>query len=669
MVDRTLARRSGRAAGLGVAALMALLLTPPAPAWSWQEPVALETLEVTATLQKDAAQQRVQQAQRNLAQDMADVLRDEPAIQIGGGSRNAQRFYLRGIEASNLNIRIDGASQGRNLFQHRGATGGLDADLLKSVSVATLPASDQGGGALGGSILFETVDAQDLLSAGRPAGVRLKGSHSSADDAIGGAASAYGRYGDAGLLVHVSGVNAEDYRSGAGNEVQGSAGRDRDYFAKFSLLDRAGHSLRLSAEKNENSGLYRWGAGDGAYDDTATLQYQISERQTQVLDYRFRRPADERVDLRLSLFHNEQSLDNTDANSLTETEGYGGDLRNTARFHLGATGHELTLGVDLYQEEGRYRTAGSRRGGDNQAEVVGLYVQERMKLGPLQLAAGLRYDDYSTDFGAVTVDGDEFSPSAGAELALGLGVTLFAGYGEAVRSSGIIPVQWLASATDTPTFNQRAGKDSFGKGFKAETSQRYEGGLRFEHGGLLRPDDGFEASLTLFETEIEDLIVQIGGSRGAPVTGFYNDDAIEVRGWELRLAWQLRDFRTSLAYSRARAEDAEGQLIGASVGNRRAATTGDRLLWDSFWQVRPAFAVGYTLDALGGLDKDAIDRSGYVLHHLQADWQTALDGLSVQLAVRNLLDRRYSEQTSVGSDSTAVYEPGRDVRLALIYRY
>lgn len=97
MVDRTLARRSCHAAGLGVAALMALLLTPPAPAWSWQEPVALETLEVTATLQKDAAQQRVQQAQRNLAQDMADVLRDEPAIQIGGGSRNASAFICAAL--------------------------------------------------------------------------------------------------------------------------------------------------------------------------------------------------------------------------------------------------------------------------------------------------------------------------------------------------------------------------------------------------------------------------------------------------------------------------------------------------------------------------------------------------------------------------------------------
>nr|WP_320115816.1 TonB-dependent receptor [uncultured Desulfuromonas sp.] len=630
-----------------------------------------ETMEVSATSieQTRGRQVDLDQAQRNLAMDMADVLRDEPAIQIGGGTRNAQRFYLRGIEASNLNIRIDGATQGRNLFQHRGATGGMDADLLKAVTVETLPSSDQGGGGLGGSIKFETLDAQDLATGDRPVGARLKVSHGSVDDAIAGAATGYGLYGNSGLLVHVSGVNTEDYTSGDGDEVHGSAGRDRDYFAKFSLVDQAGHSLRLSAEKNENSGLYRWGAGDSSYDDTATLNYQISERQTQIVDYRYTMPSSTLVDVRFNLFHNEQSLENSDNNTETETEGYGGELRNTARFSLGATDHELSVGGDFYQEDGSYKAAGISRGDDNRSETFGLFIQERMTLGRLQLSAGLRYDDYSADFGAETIDGDELSPSAGAEFNLGYGLTLFGGYGESVRSSGVIPVQWLVSAVDDVTFNQQPGKDSYGKSFEPETSQRYEGGLRFEHDSLLHHGDFFEAELTVFRTEIDDLIAQVGGQRGAPITGFYNDDSIEVNGWELRLAWQLSDFRTSVSYTRARAEDDDGELIGAGVGNRTAATTGDRLMWDTSWQVRPDFSCGYTLDAMAGLDKDDIDRSGYVLHHLQAEWITSIDGLSVQLAVRNLFDRRYSDQTSVGTDSTAVYEPGRDVRLAMIYHF
>ena len=630
-----------------------------------------ETMEISATAIEANRGQQVDlgQAQRNLAMDMADVLRDEPSIQIGGGTRNAQRFYLRGIEASNLNIRIDGATQGRNLFQHRGATGGMDADLLKAVTVATLPSSDQGGGGLGGSIRFETLDAQDLATGDRPVGARLKASHASVDDAIGGSATAYGLYGDSGLLLHVSGVNTEDYTDGDGEDVHGSAGRDRDYFAKFSLVEHNGHSLRLSAEKNENSGLYRWGAGDSSYSDTATLNYQISERHTQILDYRYDMPSSALVDVRLNLFHNEQSLENSDRNTETETEGYGGELRNTAHFSLGKTGHELRVGADFYQEDGSDEASGASRGDDNRSETFGLFIQERMTLGRLLLSAGLRYDDYSADFGAQTIDGDELSPSAGAEFDLGYGLTLYGGYGEAVRSSGIIPVQWLVSAVDDATFNQQAGKDSYGKSFEPETSQRYEGGLRFQRDNLLRSGDVFKAGLTLFKTEIDDLIVQVGGQRGTPVTGFYNDDTIEVEGWELRLSWELKDLRTSVAYTRARAEDDAGELIGAGVGNRTAATTGDRLLWDTSWQVRPDFSIGYTMDAMAGLDEDDIDRGGYVLHHVQVEWTTSVDGLSVQLAVRNLLDRRYSDQTSVGTDSTAVYEPGRDVRLAMTYHF
>ncbi|WP_316348639.1 hypothetical protein [Desulfuromonas acetoxidans] len=76
------------------------------------------------------------------------------------------------------------------------------------------------------------------------------------------------------------------------------------------------------------------GAGDSSYDDTATLNYQISERQTQVLDYRYTMPSSTLVDVRLNLFHNEQSLENSDNNTETETEGYGGELRNTAHFSL-----------------------------------------------------------------------------------------------------------------------------------------------------------------------------------------------------------------------------------------------------------------------------------------------------------------------------------------------
>ncbi|BBO90572.1 TonB-dependent receptor [Desulfosarcina ovata] len=609
----------------------------------------------------------IDRIQRNLATDMADIFRDEPSVVVGGGTRNSQRIYVRGIEASNLNVTIDGAVQGRNLFQHRGSIGGMDPDLLKRVEVTTGPSALSGAGALGGSIRMETVDAQDMLADGRHVGAKVEVGASGADDGYRGSTSVYGAYEGFGLLGYVSGANFEDYRDGDGNDVHGSAGRDRDYFLKFSMLDQADHQLRISAQENENSGLYRWGAGDTDYDETADLYYQESDRQTLALGHRYR-PADNPwVDWRFNAYLNQLFLENVDLDTLTESEGWGTNLSNTASFKLGMTRHRLTIGSDYYAEEGIHESDGAQVGTDNEVGNLGVYIQEQMNLGPFLLTLGARYDDYETDFGEVTISGDEICPSAGLEVAMGYGFTAFGGYGESVRSTGIIPVQWLSTTTDNPTFNQQAEKDSYGSSFEPETATQYEGGLRFEHEGLLMDGDRLDIQVTYFETEIENLIVQIGGRRGAPVTGFYNDDPMTSKGWEARATWRTGDFKTSMSYTHARTEDENGDLI--AITRRKGASTGDRFVWDSFWQMRERFGVGYTLEAVGGIDEDDIDRCGYVLHHVQAQWQSVIPNLDVTLAVRNLFDHYYSEQTTIGEDGTATAEPGRDVRVSVAYRF
>lgn len=73
---------------------------------------------------------------------------------------------------------------------------------------------------------------------------------------------------------------------------------------------------------------------------------------------------------------------------------------------------------------------------------------------------------------------------------------------------------------------------------------------------------------------------------------------------------------------------------------RRVGTAlGDRLTWDSHWQMLPGLTAGYTLNAVRRLDdvpKAALQRAGYVLHDVQLQWQpAALRSLSLALAVRN----------------------------------
>ncbi|MDD3609343.1 MAG: TonB-dependent receptor [Halothiobacillaceae bacterium] len=633
----------------------------------------LPNVEVQAAHEADTApgveKLPIERLQRNQAKDMADIFRDESSIIVGGGSRNAQRLYLRGIEASTLNVTVDGARQGRNLFQHRGNIGGMDPELLKSVEVQTTPSADQGAGALGGSIRFETADAQDLLAPGRRLGGMVRGAYGSVDQALRGSTSLYGLLGEhAGLLAHVSATNFEDYKAGGGETVNGSAGQDRDYFVKFSLLDAAGHSLRASAERNRNSGLYRYAAADGAYDPDAPLTYQISQRETYVLDHRYRKPGNDLIDWKFNVFKNELSLENLSNDTLTESQGMGGKLRNIARFSLGPTRHSLTAGLDYYSEEGIETRSNVQKGNDNNARNTGLYLQERMNIGPVLLSVGARHDDYSSDFGPVNVSGSKVSPNASIEVEMAGGLSGHLAYGEAVRSTGIIPIQWLSNTTGNPTFNTQKGKDSYGRAFEPETSKQKEIGLRYTANGLIAANDRLQLGATVFETDIENLIQQIGGSQGKPVTGFYNDDPVTTKGYELRASWMMNRWQTRLSFTHADTTGKDGQAL--AVTRRKGASTGDRLVWDTLWRVRDDLNLGYTLTGVAGLHRDSIDRSGYTLHHIQAEWSpAALRGVSLALAVRNLTDKRYSEQSSIGTDDTAVDEPGRDIRLTATYRF
>jgi hemoglobin/transferrin/lactoferrin receptor protein len=127
-----------------------------------------------------------------------------------------------------------------------------------------------------------------------------------------------------------------------------------------------------------------------------------------------------------------------------------------------------------------------------------------------------------------------------------------------------------------------------------------------------------------------------------------------------------------LSFTRARTVDDQGDPI--TITRRLAAPTGDRLVWDN--RVRPLDGVtlGYTLDHVARLtdvSNGVEERPGYTLHSVQAQWEPEmLPGLALNLAVHNLLDLRYSEQTSIYSSTVdPIVEPGRDVRLGFTYSF
>lgn len=598
---------------------------------------------------------------RSLAKDMADVFRDQPSIVVGGGARNAQRLYVRGVEATNLNVTIDGAKQGGSLHQHRGDIGSIEPNLLKKVAVQTGSTADAGPGALGGSIRFETVDAQDLLEPGRNVGAILRGGYGSVDKSWNGGGTAYGLMGDHfGILANFSGLDRRDYSVGDGDEAENTAGEDYNYMLKLSMLDLADHSLRFSAERMRSSGLYVWGGpgSDMGFSTTADPVYVHSERTSLVADHRFN-PKNQYVDSRINLYYNDNLVENRDGDSEYTAETVGGDARNTFHFRFGSVENDLTSGLDYVLETDLAEVGGAET--QNTSHNIGFYLQNRMSWGPVRLSFGARLDGYEAEFGENVVDGSRVSPNIGAEYDVLSFMTAFANYGQAVRASGIIPGSWMANINAGTAFDVES----------PETSERYEGGLRFHETGLLLPSDTAQLELTYFDSRMKNIITAQGGMGGV-VNAVYNSDPLFSKGWEARLGWGIEWYDTSLGYTHITTRDEDGDPV--SVSRRLAASTGDRMVWDNRFSFLETWTFGYTLTYVARLTDVADgndERPGYVLHAVQAGWTPDfVPGLTLSLAVDNLLDRKYSEQTSIMDNAGNVaYEPGRDIRLGFEYRF
>ena len=628
--------------------------------------VELPDLTVSGTRDKEPVS--LEQAHRNLASDISDLFDGTPSVVVGGGGRNAQRLYLRGIESTNLNMTIDGARQGRPLFQHHGSVGGLDPDMLKRVEVQTMGSADSGPGALGGSISFETLDAQDLLLPGKNAGARLKTSYASTDERILGSADAYALVKNhIGILAHVSYIDRDNYENGNGRQVLNTAGEDLDCLFKVSMLDWNDHSLRLSVQQNSSSNDSNWGGSGsdmGEAQDTQSAVTQDTERTAYTLDHRYTPKNQPFINWRFSLYHNENNLENEDADNTVDSTEYGGTVKNTASFKIGPTRHSLTAAMDYFKEDGTYEN--SSESISNGSDNFGLAVQERINWGILGLSVGARFDDYSSDYGTETVSGDEISPNISGEIEVISGLSLFAGYSEAVRGSSIIPIQWLSIIEDGVKINN-------GRSVEPEESTSRQAGIRYNRSGLFFANDYLKAEATYFNTELTNTIeVESGGRRGAPITAIYNNpDTLTSKGYEVNLTWGFEQFRTSFAFSSFETEDDDGNPAG--IIRRKTAASGDQLIWNLKWNPRPDITLGYTMTYVADLTKVPAgdnERPGYILHGIQASWQPeTLAGLTLSLAVDNMFDKYYCNQTSIEDEDGAISEPGRDIRMAVSYKF
>jgi outer membrane receptor protein involved in Fe transport len=104
-----------------------------------------------------------------------------------------------------------------------------------------------------------------------------------------------------------------------------------------------------------------------------------------------------------------------------------------------------------------------------------------------------------------------------------------------------------------------------------------------------------------------------------------------------------------------------------------ATSSGDVISFNMQYRPGEEFDFGYSLVVVQknhDVDQDSDLRDGYTLHGIQAQYHPMFfHGLTISLAVNNLFDETFANQTSLAYFGDAVLEPGRDVRIGVSYQF
>jgi hemoglobin/transferrin/lactoferrin receptor protein len=648
------------------------------------------TIEEKKEIETNTMQINMQQVEQSQANSFKEILNNNSSIEIGGGAINVQRVYLRGIESSNLNISLDGAKQGKNMFQHRSNELGINPDLLKVVDIKTSNDASKSQ-AIGGSIQMSTKDAQDFVKGDKKSGAILKTGYNTNANQKYGSLIAYSVFeNNLGAYVSVSGLNSDYYKDANKNKEIATAYKDRDYLFKLSLLDSNNHDLRLTINQNENSGNTRW-RGTEYRPKPEELEKIVSTTTNYTLNHTYN--PNNLVNLNTNLNLTDISLKREEPkNNLNirldgtreyENRNIGLKVQNHFDFDISSTTNRVSIGADYQKEHGKGSfephnlDKAVTKYSDLDSENKALFFQNRTTIGSLGFDYGLRYDYYTFETGLGKQSDDTFSPNIGIDYEATQNSLIYANYGKASRMSSIIPFTWA--------LNTKIGS-TYSKDLKAEKSNRYELGYKYSKKDTFLSDDYLSFNANIFQTNIKDLIVSgaIGGGSGEggrTLEDIYNrDDEFKSKGFELKLIYNYDIFSTSFAYTQidtnAKNMDTNGTIYNEDQNIRRVGGyDSKKFVFNGGVEIIENLNINYILNAVAKTDvldsnNNEIRRAGYTTHDINLEYK--LKDWTLFFAINNLTNKQYAKATTISTKNQADvyrYEMGRDYRFALKYEF
>ncbi|MBU2887434.1 TonB-dependent receptor [Gilvimarinus agarilyticus] len=615
------------------------------------------------------------------ANDLSDVFRLTPSVNVGGSLGIAQKIYVRGLEDNYVNVTVDGAPQASTLFHHIGRVS-IDPNLLKQVDVqAGAGEASSGAGTIGGAIRFKTKSVDDLLASDESFGGKLSASHfTNAGEQYN--VSLYGRLTDDwGLLGYYNDTSRDNFEDGNGDDVLGTASDQNMGFVKLSGAIGSNQNLSLSYETREEEAMFSSRPNWHVQPDEL-LYPSKAERDTVVANYALHQgPA---LNLEATLYDTVSSFKGGRFDWYTEIATFGFDLRNTTEIG----DHRLTYGVDYRDDQ---VDSGDPLYAQEKGEVLGAYVQAYSQVtDQLLLSYGVRYDNYEFQqqvlAGAAGEPGEfedsDVSFNAGLLYEVTQHWALGLSYAEAFRGKEIGD----GFTIETP----EAAGSPFAEDIVGETVSNVEASVEYTGSNL-------NAKLAIFDSEIENAMFD--QLYGGP---FYdNAGTVNTSGVEFDLGYVLGDFYAHMGYSNVDSEfDPKAgfytQDFGTihlsayefrHLGNSRGDTWNLGLEYSPVESFKAGFNIGYVDDlTIGTLYQDfdagwlpslyELEKEGYTTVDLFAEWEV-VNGLSLNAAIINVFDEHYRDHSSVG-DYSAVegyglvvgpWEAGRDIRLSVNYSF
>ncbi len=594
---------------------------------------------------------------RTQPSDLKDVFAGESSVSVGGSMPVNQKLYLRGVEETALSVTIDGARQNNKVFHHS-ATTLIDPSLLKSVRAsAGISPADDGPGAIGGSIVFETVDVADVLASDDPFGGFVNLRYDSNSQGFTTGASVYGQQQGFEALVFVNRASGDDYEDGKGDTVNYTEADLLSRLAKVAYQAESGDRFELSYESVNDAAVRPYRANFGGLTagrpTPESREYDLA-RTNIVFNYSNQAGSDlwnpnvVVADSETELATTEVPLADATAKitytGVTESQSVVVENLFVTEFS------EITAGMDYYDDSTVFRFEGDPDIVEK-VENIGVFTQFRQTFEPLKLSYGLRYDQQ--DFtGTDNSDQDDNGISANifAEYAASQYLTVKAGYASVWGGVALAETFILNSAWDYSGGIKSVQSDNIVVGFESIV-------------------DHFRFGANIYETDIVD--GRTPSWRGGP--GLTAD--FEITGYDIFVSYEQSRNTLSLKYSNITA-DKDGEEANSFDGNYFTAPLG-KLITVSGSTTFESLPLTLGMNAEISLNNEFVaygvkgKQESYTVVNVFADYPV-LKSFSLRLAINNLTDEEYTDRASYGQEFASVktlLEPGRTALVSARYDF